>query len=114
MSDEDKVPSAGYGYFLGPRAFGIEIVRRARKEFACEGSLVDSDFVDVQKVSPASGSVVNEGHGPSCSPTIRPGDLYVAADHAGEYVVEMKGTYRYTWRTCVPCAIASQIIEPSA
>ncbi len=112
MADDKDSLTAGHGYCLGPRAFGIEVVRRARKEFECEGPLVDSDFANIENVSPATGAVVSEGRSADCSRRIRIGDLYVAADHSGEYVVELKGPYRYTWRTCLACASGSDIIEP--
>ena len=101
-----------HGYTRGSRSTGHEIVRRARKPYKCEGAAIDADSVDAGvALSPGTGSVVNVGWSESCQAVIPIGSLYVASDYAGELARDFVEGYRYTFRTCLTCALHFDVIE---
>ena len=104
--------SGSYGYTVGHAGLEVERVRKARKKYDCEGALVDSDAVPPTiQLSPATGPVVRMGCASTCSGAINAGELYVAVELSGDVVKESWNTYRYTWRTCIPCALHFEVIR---
>lgn len=115
VSELVQIP-IGYGFVLGPRCTGHEAVRKARKLHSCEGALIDSDAVaDGDELSPGTGMVVFEGQGALCIRTIAAGDFYVAIELTGEDAQDFGASYRYTYRTCLACAMEFDTVrrEPS-
>lgn len=102
----------GHGYVLAPRCTGYESVRKARKSYECEGALIDADSVaDGVGLSPGTGSIVGEGRSDSCAQTISSGDLYVALEFEGEHAQDLGADYRYTFRTCLACALSFDTVR---
>ena len=101
-----------HGYTLGSRSTGYEVVKRARKQYECEGAAIDSGAVgEGSTLSPATGSIVNEGWSEACESVIKPGSLYVASEYEGELARDFGEVNRYTFRTCIACAKHFSVIE---
>lgn len=103
-----------HGYSFGRASTGYEEVRRARKSYTCEGVMVNSDSLEDAEVSPGTGCMVFEGNSDSCSQKISIGDLYVALEFAGENAQDLGAVYRYTFRTCLNCALEVNAIMKQA
>lgn len=100
-----------YGFSLGWRSLRAEQVRRARKEYACEGVQIDSDLIPTSDaVSPATGGAVFAGFAPGCIGKILPRELYVAVEIVGDDALESFETYRHTHRTCLSCALHLEVV----
>ena len=104
----------GNGFEFGPGSTGYERVRHARKSYSCEGAMVDADSLPREELSPGTGSLVLEGAGKTCLKQIAVSDLYVALDLAGEHAQDFGGEYRYTFRTCLNCALEFDVVRRSA
>lgn len=103
--------SIGNGYIQGPRATGYEVVRRARKNYVCEGAMIDVDTAsEGVEISPATGGAIFDGYSENCESEIASGALYVASDYVGDNAKELFDKYRYTFRTCLACATHYKII----
>jgi len=101
-----------HGYSRGSRSTGHEIVRRARKPYECEGASIDADSVDATvALSPGTGTIVNVGWSELCQSVIPIGSLYVASDYAGELARDFVEGYRYTFRTCLACALHFDVVK---
>ena len=113
MSHDFAGEKIGHGYVLGQRATAYEEIRRARKRHECEGCSVDADAVGPGvMLSPGTGSIVFEGWSDDCTKFIEPGQLYVAQDYVGEHAQDLGAAYRYTFRTCLACAIHFGTVVP--
>lgn len=101
-----------HGYTLGSRSTGYEVVKRARKQYKCEGAAIDSGAVDEETtLSPATGSIVYEGWSDSCELVIKYGSLYVASEYEGELARDFGEVNQYTFRTCLACAKYFSVVE---
>jgi hypothetical protein len=106
--------SIGNGYIKGFRATGYEVVRKARKNYVCEGAMIDVDTASEGfEISPATGGAVFEGYSENCESEIASGALYVASNYVGDNAMELFDKYRYTFRTCLACATHYKVIDRS-
>jgi hypothetical protein len=110
-NNQPTASSIGHGYELGWRATSYESVRKARKKYACEACVIESDTGGADnQASPGTGSIMFIGQADDCTTDMHPGDLYVALDFVGEHAEDFGGTFRYTFRTCLPCALHFQTV----
>ena len=103
----------GHGFELGPSCTGYEVVRRARKTHSCEGAMVNSDSFSRGELSPGTGGLVSMGASDNCTWEITTGDLYVSQEFTGEHAEDLGAEYRYTFRTCIDCALEFTTIRKS-
>jgi len=96
-----------YGFAFEWRFLRAERVRRARKDYACDGVFIDSDLIPTW---PATGGAVLEGFAPSCTGRILPRDFYVDLTKEGGDAPETHGTYRHTYHTCIRCALHLEVV----
>lgn len=111
MRQHDEDDDTWYGFTFGWRSLRAERVRRARKEYECDGVFIDSDLIPTwEATSPATGGSAFQGFAPSCMRRILPRDLYVDLSVEGDDALESYGSYRHTYRTCLRCALHLEIV----
>ena len=105
-SDGNRIVEVGHGFVDGEDSYCLDAVRKARKEYQCEG--VIRAVRDDDPISPGTGDSILEMQSGGCTWKIRKGDL-----HAVLIIndVELYGTYWTTWRMCIPCSLSEHIVE---
>ena len=101
-----QIVEVGHGFVEGEDAYSLSAVRKARKEYDCEG--VIRAVRDTDNISPGTGDSILEMQSGSCTWKIRKGDLHAILILND---VELYGTYWTTWRMCIPCALSEHIVE---
>ena len=102
----NRIVEVGHGFVDGEDSYCLSAVRKARKEYYCEGILRAVRSTD--NISPGTGDALLCGESDDCTEKILKGDL-----HAVLIIndVEMYGTYWTSWRMCIPCALSEHIVE---
>ena len=102
----NRIVDVGHGFVDGEDSYCLSAVRKARKEYYCEGILRAVRSTD--NISPGTGDALLCGESDDCTEKILKGDL-----HAVLIIndVEMYGTYWTSWRMCIPCALSQHIVE---
>ena len=102
----NRIVEVGHGFVDGEDSYRLSAVRKARKEYYCEGILRAVRSTD--NISPGTGDALLCGEADDCTEKIPKGDL-----HAVLIIndVEMYGTYWTSWRMCIPCALSEHIVE---
>ena len=105
-SNGNRIVNVGHGFVDGEDSYCLSAVRKARKEYYCEGILRAVRSTD--NISPGTGDALLCGESDDCTEKILKGDL-----HAVLIIndVEMYGTYWTSWRMCIPCALSQHIVE---
>jgi hypothetical protein len=96
------------GYVLGVDAYGLDGIKKARKNYSCDGPLRQVRWED--NLSPATGDAVCDGPADGCTGSIDRGELYACLTLTDSDTREATGSYWNTHRTCLACAIAEWII----
>ena len=96
----------GYGFVEGEDAFCVDAVRKARKEYSCEG--VIRAVRDTDNISPGTGDSILEMQSEDCTGKIRKGDLHVVLVIND---LALYDSYWTTWRMCLPCALFEHVVE---
>ena len=104
--DGNRIVEVGHGFVEGEDAYCLSAVRKARKEYYCEG--VIRAVRDDDNISPGTGDSILEMQSDDCTEKILKGDL-----HAVLIIndVELYRTFWTTWRMCIPCALSAHIVE---
>ena len=105
----NRIVEVGHGFVEGEDAYSLSAVRKARKEYDCEG--VIRAVRDTDNISPGTGDSILEMQSDDCAEKIRRGDLYAVLILNNSADVEMYGTYWTTWRMCISCALYEHIVE---
>ncbi len=102
----NRMVEVGHGFVDGADSYCLSAVRKARKEYCCEGILRAVRSTD--NISPGTGDALLGGESDDCTEKILKGDL-----HAVLIIndVEMYGTYWTSWRMCIPCALSEHVVE---
>ena len=101
--------NVGHGFRDTPDSYALEAVRKARKQYGCDGPIRQVRFwPGGDEVSPGTGDSIFCAGSDDCSEVIVPGQLYVVLTISD---LEVYGSYRVTHRICIPCALKENIIE---
>jgi hypothetical protein len=111
MNKKRDLDDVGYGFQLGRRALGSEIVRKSQKAYQCEPVLTNTDSWPVEYCSPGTGIAVLTGYSDNCSGVIDHGDLYLVLPLTGDLAHEMGATSGTIYRSCVQCALHFEVIR---
>ena len=102
----NRIVEVGHGFIDGEDSYCLDAVRKARKEYRCEGVIRAVRWSD--NPSPGTGASILEMQSGCCTWKIRKGDLHAILILND---VELYGTYWTTWRMCIPCALSEHIVE---
>ena len=102
----NRIVEVEHGFVDGEDSYCLSAVRKARKEYYCEGILRAVRSTD--NISPGTGDALLCGESDDCTEKILKGDI-----HAVLIIndVEMYGTYWMSWRTYIPCALSEHVVE---
>jgi hypothetical protein len=102
----NRIVEVGHGFIDGEDSYCLDAVRKARKEYQCEGVIRAVRWSD--NPSPGTGASILEMQSGGCTWKIRKGDLHAVLILND---VELYGTYWRTWRMCIPCAVSGRIVK---
>ena len=101
----NQIVEVGHGFVDGEDSYCLSAVRKARKEYRCEG--VIRAVRGAETFSPA-GDALFHGESDDCTEKILKGDLHAVLIINN---VEVFGTYWTSWRMCIPCALSEHVVE---
>jgi len=104
-SNGNRIVEVGHGFVDGEDSYCLDAVRKARKEYRCEGVI---RAVRGAETFPPAGDALFHGESDDCTEKILKGDLHAVLIINN---VEVFGTHWTSWRMCIPCALSEHIVE---
>ena len=104
-SNGNRIVEVGHGFVDGEDSYCLDAVRKARKEYRCEGVI---RAVRGAETFPPAGDALFHGESDDCTEKILKGDLHAVLIINN---VEVFGTHWTSWRMCIPCALSEYIVE---